>query len=135
MEHFDAYTLVYDHTPAAVEIKGSIVSQEIISKIPRLDKRWIASIVSKELQQAVDYASQQPVPHWSMNQHEHRQELTKIVHEATQGVKTTKVKPRKPNVTADILEVSAHRDRLIKSKHREEQQTKRLVRKMIFSLA
>ena len=38
---FDAYTAVYDHKPVAVEIKGSIVSQEILSKIPRLDKRWI----------------------------------------------------------------------------------------------
>ena len=44
------------------------------------------------------------------------------------------MKPRKPYVTDDILEVSAHRDRLIRTKHREEQQTKRLDRKMIFAV-
>ena len=74
------------------------------------------------------------MPHWSMNQHEHRQELAKIIHEATQGVNATKVKPRKPYVTADILEVAAHRARLIKTKHKEEQHTKRLDRKKMFAV-
>ena len=95
MVHFDAYTVIYDHKPVAVEIKGSIVSQEVISKIPRPDKKWIAKRDPNELQQAVGYASQQPVPHWSMNQHEHRQELIKIMHEATRAVTATKVKPNK----------------------------------------
>ena len=49
--------------------------------------------ILKETQQAVDYAEQQPVPHWSMNQHEHRQELTRLIHDATQGVKAIAVKP------------------------------------------
>ena len=38
LEHFNVYTVVYDHKPVAVEIKGSIVSPEVISKIPRFDK-------------------------------------------------------------------------------------------------
>ena len=42
----------------------------------------------------------------------------KIIHEATEGVASTKIKPRKPYVTDAILEVSAHRARLIKTKHR-----------------
>ena len=41
-----------------------------------------------------------------MNQHEHRQELTKIMHDATQEVKATTVKPRKAYVTTEILAVS-----------------------------
>ena len=70
----------------------------------------------------------QPVPHWSMDQHEHRHELTRIIHEATAAT----VKPRKPYVTDAILEVSGYMARLIKIKHREEQQVKRLVRKRVF---
>ena len=65
LENFDAYTVIYDHKPVAVEIKGSIVSQDAITKMPRLDKRWIASRSQKELGQAVEYASRPPVPHWS----------------------------------------------------------------------
>ena len=57
LEHFDAYTVIYDHKQVAVEIKGSIVSQEVISKIPRLDKSWIANRDPKEFQQAFDYAA------------------------------------------------------------------------------
>ena len=64
----------------------------------------------------------QQVPHWSLDQHEHRHELTKIIHEAAEGVAATKVKPRKLYVTDAILEVSAHRTRLINTKHREEKQ-------------
>ena len=63
LENFDAYILIYDQKPVAVEIKGSIVSQDAPAKVPRLDKRWIASRDQKELGQAVEYASQ--VPHWS----------------------------------------------------------------------
>ena len=59
-----------------------------------------------------------------MDQHEHRQELTRIIHEAAEGVTAIKIKPRKPYVTDAILEVSAHRTRLIKTKHREEKQVK-----------
>ena len=38
------------------------------------------------------------------------------MHTATQRVKATSVKPKKLYVTAEILEVSAHRARLIISK-------------------
>ena len=75
-----------------------------------------SSRYQKEIGQAIEYASQQPLPHWSLNQHEHRQELTRIMH-----VKANKVKAMKSYVTAEILEVSAHRARLIKTKRREEQ--------------
>ena len=95
---------------------------------------WRANRDPKELQQAVDYVSQQPLPHWSMNQHEHRPELSKIMHDATRGVTATKVKPMSSYVTADILEVSAHRARLIRTKPREEQQVQRLDRKRIFAV-
>ena len=47
LEHFDAYTVIYDHKSVAVEIEGSIVSQEVISKISRSDKRWIANMGSQ----------------------------------------------------------------------------------------
>ena len=83
------------------------------------------SRVKEDLGQAVRYAEMQQVPHWSLDQHVHRQEFMKIIHEATEGVAFTKVKPRKPYVTDAILEVSVHRARLIKIKHREEQQVKR----------
>ena len=43
LEHFDAYTIIYDHKPVAVEIQGSIMSREVISTIPRFDKRGINS--------------------------------------------------------------------------------------------
>ena len=66
----------------------------------------------------------QEVPHWTLDQHEHRQELTKIIHGATEAVSAKKIKPMKPYVTEEILEVSAHRARLIKSKSREEKQAK-----------
>ena len=70
----------------------------------------------------------------NMDQHEHRQELTRIIHEATEGVTATKVKPRKLYVTDAILEVSAHRARFIRTKHREEQQSKRHYRKRRFAV-
>ena len=69
-----------------------------------------------------------------MNQHEHRQELTKIIHEATHGVKATKVKPMQPYVADAILEVSAYRAILIRTEHREEQQVTRLDKKRIFAV-
>ena len=62
----------------------------------------------------------QQVSHWTMDPHEHRQELTRIINEATEGVTATKVKRRKPYVTDAILEVSAYRTRLIRTKYREE---------------
>ena len=61
-------------------------------------------------------------------------QLTKVIHEATEGVAATNVKPRKPYVTNAILEVSAHRARLIKTKHREEQQVKILDKKQVFTV-
>ena len=133
LEHFDAFTLVYDHKPVAIEIKGSQMSRAALSTIPRLDKQLIQSRVQKEFGQAVRYAEMQDVPHWSMNQHEHRRELSKIIHEATGGVASTKIKPRKPYATDAILEVSAHRARLIRTKHREEQQVKRFDRQRVFA--
>ena len=66
----------------------------------------IKSRVQEELQQVVHYAEMQPVPHWSMDQHEHRQELTRIIHEAKECVSATKVKPRKPYVIDAVPEVS-----------------------------
>ena len=125
LEHFDAFTLIYDHKPVAIEIKGSLMFRAALSTIPRLDKRLIQSRVQEEFGQAVRYAEMQHVPHWSMDQHEHRRELTKIIHEATEGVASTKIKPRKPYATDAILEVSAHRARCNKTKHREEQPVKR----------
>ena len=74
------------------------------------------------LYKTVHYAEMQQVPHWSLDQHEHRHELTKIMHEATEGVAAAKVKPRKLYVTDAIFEVSAHRARLIQTKHKEEKQ-------------
>ena len=56
------------------------------------------------------------------------------MHTAANGVKANKVKPMKPYVTAEILDVSAHRARLIKTKHREEQQAKRHDRKKLFAV-
>ena len=99
--------------------------------MPRLDKRWIQSRVEEELNQAVCYTEWQEVAHWTLDQHEHRQELTKIIHGATEAVAARKTKPRKPYVTEEFLEVSAHRARLIKSKSREEKQAKRLDQKRV----
>ena len=108
--------------------------REALDKVPRLDKRWIQCRVQEDLYKAVQYAEMQQVPHWSMDQHQHKQELTRIIHEATEGVTATNVKPRKPYVTDAILEVSAHRTRLIKTKHREEKQVKLLDRKRVFAV-
>ena len=124
LEHFDAYTIIYDHKPVAVEIKGSRMFRKVLATIPRLDNRWIQSRVKEDLGQLVRHAEMQQVPHWSLDQHEHRHEFTTIIHEATEGVAATKVKPRKPYVPDAILEVSAHRARFIKTKHREEKQDK-----------
>ena len=106
MKHFDAYTVIYDHKPVAVEIKGSMTSRKALEKIPRLDKRWIQTRVAEELNQAVQNAEWQQVPHWTLDQHEHRHELTKIIHEAFGQVSVKKTKPMKPYVTDEILEVS-----------------------------
>ena len=76
----------------------------------------------------------QQVPHWSLDQHEPRHEPTKIIHEATEGVAATKVKPRKPYVTDAILEVFAHRARLIQIKHKDEKQVKLFDRKRVFAI-
>ena len=107
------------------------MSQRINPKIQRFDKRLISTRVGEEFQQAIAQTEQQPVPHWSMNQHDHRQELTRIIHDAICGAKVTKVQPMKPYVIDAILEVSVHRARLIRTKHREEQQVKRLDKKHI----
>ena len=56
LEHFDAYTIIYDHKLVAVEIKGSMTSKKALEKIPRLDNRWIQTRVAEELNQAVQYA-------------------------------------------------------------------------------
>ena len=73
----------------------------------------------------------QEVPHWTLDQHEHSQELPRIIHGATEAVTAMKIKPRKPYVTEEILEVSAHRARRIRSKSREEKQAKRFDQKQI----
>ena len=83
------------------------------------------------MNQAVRYTEGQEFPHWTLDQHEHRQELTNIIYGATEAVSAKKIKPRKPYVTEEVLEVSAHRARLIKSKSREEKQAKRLDQKRI----
>ena len=136
LEHFDAYTIIYDHKPVAVEIKGSLISQnktKTLATVPRLDKRWIQSRVEEELNQAVCYTEWQEVPHATLDQHEHRHELTKIIHGATEAVSAKKIKPMKPYVTEEILDVSAHRARLIKSKSREEKQAKRFDQKQVIA--
>ena len=71
LEPFDAFILIYDHKPVAIEIKGSLMSRTALSTIPRFDKRWIQSRVQEDFGQGVRYAEMQSVPHWSMNQHEH----------------------------------------------------------------
>ena len=85
------------------------MSKKALEKTPRLDKRWIQSRVEEEIHQAVQYVESMQVPHWTLDQHEHRNELTKMIHAATQGVATKKIKPMKPYVTDEILEVSKHR--------------------------
>ena len=97
----------------------------MVTKVPRIYKRWIANRDQNEFGQAVEYVSQQAVPQWTLNHHEHRQELTNIMHRAVDGVQANKIRPRTLGVSAEILEVSAHRARLIKTKHREELQAKR----------
>ena len=129
LEHFDAYTIIYDHEPVAVEIKGSFISQKALATVPRLDKRLIQSRVEEELNQVVCYTEGQEIPHWTLDQHKHRQEFTNIIHGATEAVSAKKIKPMKPYVTEQILEDSAYRARLIKSKSREEKQAKRLDQK------
>ena len=126
LEHFDAYTIIYDNKPVAVEIKGSLMSCKVLATIPRLYKRWIQSRVKEDLGQALHHSEMQQVPHWSLDQHEHRHEFTKIIHEATEGVAATKVKPRKPYVTDAVLEVFIHRTRFIKSISREGKYAKHL---------
>ena len=74
--------------------------------MPRLDKRWIQRRVEEELNQAVRYTEWQEIPHWTLDQHEHRQEFTKMIHGATEAVSAKKIKPMKPYVTEEILEVS-----------------------------
>ena len=134
LKHFDAYTIIYDHKPVAVEIKSSLMPCAVLATIPRLDKRWIQSKVKEDFGQVVRHAEMQQVPHWSLDQHEHRQEFTKIIHEVTEGVAATKVKPRKPYVTDAILDVFAYRARLIKIKHREEKQVKRFDRQRVLAV-
>ena len=82
--------------------------------------------MAEELNQAVEYAEWHQVPHWSLDQHEHRQALTKILHAATGQVPAKKIKPMKPYVTDEMLEASAHRTRLITTISREEKYAKHL---------
>ena len=76
--------------------------------MPRLDKRWIQTRVEEELNQAVQYAEGHDLPHWTLDQHGHRHELTKIIHEAAEDVPAKKIKPIKPYVSDGIMEISAH---------------------------
>ena len=126
LEHFDAYTVKHDHKLLAVEIKGLTISRKAMEKVPRLDKRWIQTMVEEELNQAVQYTQWQQVPHWTLDQHEHRHELTNIIHGTTEQVSAKKIKPMKPYVTDEILEVSTHRTRLIITISREGKYAKHL---------
>ena len=36
---FDAYTIIYDHKPVALEIKGSVMSRKALATVPRLNKK------------------------------------------------------------------------------------------------
>ena len=101
-----------------------MTSRKALEKVPRLDKRWIQTRVEEELNQAVQYTTWQDVLHWTLDQHEHRYELTKIIHEATEDVSAKKIKPMMFYVTDESLEVSAHRTRLIKTISREEKYAK-----------
>ena len=103
LEHFDAYIVIYDHKLVAVEIKGSMISKKAFETIPRLDTRWIQTRVEEELNQAVHYIQWQQMPHWTLDQHEHRQELTNIIHGITEQVSANKIRPKKPYVTDEIL--------------------------------
>ena len=120
LEHFDAYTIIYDHKPLAVEIKGFLMFRKVFEEGPRFYKSWIQSWVQEDFKQAVHYAEMQQVPHWFLDQHEHRHALTKIIHEATEGVAAIEIKPSKFYVTDAIFEVSAYRPKFIKIKHRDE---------------
>ena len=51
--------------------------------------------------------------------------MTTIIHGVTEAVAAKRIKTRELSVTDAILEVSAHRARLIRSKSREEKQAKR----------
>ena len=64
--------------------------------------------MQEELKHVVRDAEMQQVSNWSLDQHEHRYESTQILHEATEGLAATKIKPRIPYVTGAILEVFAH---------------------------
>ena len=111
-----------------------MTSRRALEKVPRLDKRWIHTRNPTELHQAVQYIETQEIPHWGMDQHQHRDELTKMIHEATRGKSTKKTKPMKPYVTDDILKVSAQRTRLIKTIPREKNYAKFQHRKRVFSV-
>ena len=87
--------------------------------------------MEEELHQAVQYVESLQVPHWTLDQHEHRNELTKMIHAATQGVATKKIKPMKPYVTDEILEVSKHRTRLIRTISREENYAKHMDKRRV----
>ena len=120
LEHFDVYIAIYYNKFVAVEIKGSMISTKAFETIPRLDKIWIQTGVEEELNQAVHYIQWQQMFHWTFDQHEHGQELTNIIHGITEQVSAKKIRPKKPYVSDESLEVSAHRTRLIKSISREE---------------
>ena len=47
LEHFDAYTIIYDHKPVAVDIEGSLMSRKVLATIIRFYKIWIQSRVNK----------------------------------------------------------------------------------------
>ena len=50
-----------------MEIKGSMTSRKALAKVPRFDKTWIQIRVEEELNQAVQYAEWQDVPHWTLD--------------------------------------------------------------------
>ena len=84
------------------------------------------------MNQAVQHAEWHDVPHWTLDQHEHRHELTKIIHEATEDVSAKNIKPIKPYVSDEMLEISADRTRLIKTMPREEEYAKFIDRQRVF---
>ena len=78
---------------------GHIDSRESVSRAPRLDARLIRKRDPTELSVAFSALASACLPAWHLDVHAHRAALITIVREATEAVKSQKVRIIKPYVS------------------------------------
>ena len=116
---FDTHS-TRDHFAVLVSVRGHIDSRESVSRAPRLDAHWIWKRDPTELSAALTALASAFLLAWHLDVHAHRPALIQIVKEATEAVKSQKVKILKPYVSFEVVAISRLRACLLNRRCRSE---------------